>query len=103
MAKEQCHDWKAVHDWQPVNPGRLRVNGTCDMPTPGYKITLKRKVPPGINPTILLLEKVVTPPTGNVLQVITPTPVSYDEVTQEKFKQITILPDNTTIDVQDVH
>lgn len=99
----ECSGWKAIHDWQPVRPGKLTVTGVCNMPTPGYRIALKRKVPQGINPAILLLEKEVIPPQGSQLQVITPTPVSYDEVTQEKFQKITILPDNTTFDVQDVH
>ena len=99
----ECSGWKAVHDWQPVRPGKLTVTGVCNMPTPGYRVVLKRKVPQGINPAILLLEKEVIRPQGPHPQVITPTPVSYEEVTQEKFKNITIVPDNTTFDVQDVH
>ena len=68
--------WSAVHDFMPPTPARLRVNGTCDMPTPGYTLTLNRAVPQGINPRILLLHLKIEPPTGMVIQVITPTPVS---------------------------
>ncbi len=95
--------WEAVHNWQPPRPGKLTVTGVCDMPTPGYRIELKRKVPQGINPSILLLEKIVTPPTGPQPEVVTPTPVrAYEEVTQDKFKEVMILPDNARVEVRDV-
>jgi hypothetical protein len=100
-AQDSC-EWHAVHNWQPPHPGALAVSGVCQMPTPGYTIVLKRKTPQGANPSILLLTKTVTPPKGFVPQIVTPTPVLYREVTQTKYKQVTISPDNATIDVKDL-
>jgi hypothetical protein len=62
--KSNCEGWVAVHDFMPPGPARLSVNGKCTFPTPGYKVVLKKKVPQGINPSILLLDKEVTPPAG---------------------------------------
>lgn len=62
MTTFECSQWGAIHNWQPPHPGALVVTGVCNMPTPGYRITLKRKIPQGFNPKILMLEKVVTPP-----------------------------------------
>lgn len=103
MTASQCSQWRAIHNWQPPHPGALVVMGICTMPTPGYRVTLKRHVPQGINPLILLLDREATPPDGFVPQIITPAAVFYREITQEKYTQVTILPDNTTIDVADVH
>ncbi len=104
MAKtSECRDYRAFHNWQPPQPGALVVIGICDMPTPGYRITLKRAVPQGYNPEILLLEKKVIPPDGWVPQVKTATPVFCREVTATEYKQVQIVPDNVTIDIEDVH
>jgi hypothetical protein len=72
------------------------------MPTPGFVLTLKRKTPQGVSQAILLLEKTVTPPKGFVPQIITPTPALFRENTKTKYRQVTILPDNTTVDIQDI-
>jgi hypothetical protein len=55
--KSNCSDWTAIHDFMPPGPARLTVRGKCTFPTPGYTVTLKKKVPQGINPAILLLDK----------------------------------------------
>jgi hypothetical protein len=99
----KCGNWKAVHDWRPMHELYLSVTGACEMPTPGYRITLERQVPQGINPVILILNMTVTPPSGAEPDVMTSTPVSYRESTKEKFEKVMILPDGTTIAVQDVH
>lgn len=95
-------EWRAVHDWRPPAVGMLAVTGTCPMPTPGFSIVLKRKVPPGADPSVLLLEKMVTAPGGFVAQVLTPTPVLYREVTGVSISRVTILPDDHTVEVQDL-
>jgi hypothetical protein len=98
--------WEAILDLMP-GPQRkptLRVTGKCTFPTPGYTVTLVRHVPQGINPAILLLDKIVTPPTGVVPQVITTIDVTpYVEQTEQRFTDVTILPDNTTVPVKEVH
>jgi hypothetical protein len=94
--------WSAVHDFMPPTPARLRVNGTCEMPTPGYTVTLSRASPQGINPRILLLHLHIEPPTGMVIQVITPTPVSYEEQTDFHYESVSIIEAGVTISVQEV-
>ena len=101
--QRKCKNWRAVHDWQPMHEFNLYVTGTCEMPTPGYRITLKRQVPQGINPMILLLNKTITTSSGPVPDVMTPTSVFYRESTRRRFEKVTILPDRTTIRVQDLH
>lgn len=101
--KINCKDWTAIHDFMPVNPGRLTVHGTCIFPTPGYTVTLTKKRPQGINPTILILEKRVKTPEGVEPDVITSVPAQYEEVTQTHYKQVQILPDETLVEVEEVH
>jgi hypothetical protein len=98
----KCTEWAAWHDRMPGGPATLHVTGKCTFPKAGYVVTLRRHVPPGLNQTILLLDKEVTPPEGAVAQVETTVEVHYREETDEKFKQVTILPDNVTVDVQEV-
>ena len=97
-----CHDWTAVHDFMPPTPGRLRVHGKCTFPTSGYSVELKKHVPQGINPAILLLDKVVTPPAGIVSQKVTTVDVSYHEVTDIHYLEVEILPDGTKIQIKEV-
>ncbi len=100
--KGNCSDWSAIHDFMPPGPARLTVNGKCTFPTPGYKVTLKKKVPQGINPSILLLEKIVIPPSGPQPDVVTTISVTpYVEITDQRYKQVEIS-DGTKIDVKDV-
>ena len=99
----KCTGWQAVQDSMPPGPSRLTVTGRCTFPTPGYKVTLRDAVPQGINPRILLLRKTVTPPKGFVPQVITTVPVRYVKSRATiKYTNVTILPDGTTIKVQQV-
>ena len=99
--KGKCGDWSAVHDFMPPGPARLTVIGKCTFPTPGYKVQLKKKVPQGINPSILLLEKIVSGPSGPQPDVVTTIPITYEEITDQRYKEIEI-PDGTKIKVKDV-
>ena len=96
----RCQNWRAVLDTMPPGTPTLTVTGVCYTPTPGYKIKLVPAVPQGINPLILLLKKVVTPPTGIRPQVITKVDVRYQKKTKTKYTNVTILPDGTNIKVQ---
>lgn len=95
--------WSAVHDFMPPNPPRLRVHGVLVMPTPGYRLTLTRAVPQGINPDILLLDLHTEPPSGIVRQVLSPTTVSYQETTDTRYTSVHILPNGISIEVEEVH
>jgi hypothetical protein len=99
----KCGSWAAWHDFMPGKPPTLYVTGQCTFPTPGYTVTLRRAVPQGINPAILLLEKVVTAPTGVVPQVVTTLDVRFEEQTNERYTEVTINPDGVTVTVEIVH
>jgi hypothetical protein len=76
-------------------PGKtptLYVQGSCLCPTPKYELELKPRRP-GINPEDLLLELTAREPTDIVPEVITSTPVSYSEETDDRYKTVSVLPD----------
>ena len=98
----KCTGWQAVQDNMPPLPSRLRVTGKCTFLKHGYKVTLKEAVPQGINPSILLLRKIVTPPKGFVIQVPETIEVRFTKKTNMKYTHVTILPEGTTIKVQQV-
>jgi hypothetical protein len=96
----KCGGWKAWLDLMPPGTPTLHVTGKCVFPKHGYKVTLKKAVPQGINPAILLLRKTVKPPTG----IVIPTPqivnVSFTLKTKTKYTHVTILPDGVTVKVK---
>jgi hypothetical protein len=110
IAKERPHkevgnncEWTAIHDFMPPGPARLSVKGKCTFPTPGFKVTLKRKEPQGINPSILILEKVVIAPTKRQPQHPFEVVVEYLEKTNTHYSSVQILPEGTEIPVKEVH
>lgn len=98
----KCSDWKAWHDRQPVGPATLHVTGKCVLPTGGFKVELRPMKRQGINPRILLLEKIVHPPTGPANDIVTTVDVHYTEKTDAHYDQVTIIPDGVTIPVKEV-
>ena len=99
----RCTGWRAVQDNMPPGPPKLTVTGRCTFPTGGYRVTLKEAVPQGINPAILLLRKTVRRPTGNVPQVLTTVRVRYvKKNATTRYTHVTILPEGTTVKVQQV-
>jgi hypothetical protein len=63
---------------------------------------LKRKEPQGINPAILLLERIVHEPKGPEPDVLTEVEAHYEEETSALYTDVTILPDNVTVPVKQV-
>jgi hypothetical protein len=98
-----CGDWIAIQNMMPGASPNLHVKGTLLMPTPGYTLTLRLHEPQGINPAILLLVLTITPPTGIVPQLVTPTPVEYRADIARPLTEVSILPDNVIIPVKVVH
>jgi len=98
----RCANWRAWQDRMPPGPATLHVTGRCVFPTPGYRVTLRRAVPQGINPAIVLLLKVVTPPSGPRPDVVTTVEVRYRERNNRNITHVTILPEGKTIKVQQV-
>jgi hypothetical protein len=62
-----------------IDTVKLTVNGVCQEPTPGYKLTLTQVAVPGSDPATLLLALTVVPPTGIEPQHVAATPVEYDQ------------------------
>jgi hypothetical protein len=56
----------------------------------GYEVELRPSVPQGINPRDLLLDKIVTPPSGLAGDIVTDVEVRYEEVTDVKYETVTI-------------
>lgn len=81
----------------------LDVKGTCQEPTPGYKLALRPLNAPGSDPDTLLLVLTVVPPTGIEPQHVTPTKVEYKHtyvLPQKRPSKVTIFEAATTIDVK---
>ncbi len=102
-------DEKTFKAWVDLQPGghlnTLYVTGVVTVPTSGWKVELAEAHPPGSNPTILILNVNATPPTGKVLQVVTPVPVRFEKPNGKQFKQVTVHgagPD-FNIDVTEAH
>ncbi|MDP9793588.1 hypothetical protein J2S43_002100 [Catenuloplanes nepalensis] len=95
-------DWTAFFNRQPPGPFTLTVTGRLQMPTPGYKVTLTKTAPQGINPRDLLLDLTITPPSGPVIQVVTEVEVVYRERTESGYDTVTILPGGPSIKVEEV-
>jgi hypothetical protein len=89
-----------VNTWSAtLESGTLMVNGEYTFPTTGYKVHLAKREPQGFNPEVLLLEKVVVPPTGIVADHFVTIPVSFEERTATRYQAVEILPDATIIRV----
>jgi len=93
--------WWAWEDMMPGGPRSLHVVGQIMMPTPGYKLTLTRSEPQGINPTVLLLDLKETPPPGIVAQHLALTKVIFDESPAPRlYSHIHVRGTKTTIPVE---
>lgn len=94
--------WAAWLDTMPGSPWTLHVKGVLQMPTPGYELKLCEHEPQGINPAILLLDLIVTPPDPDLIvpQVITEEEARFKKDTETKYESVTILPDGPDIKVE---
>jgi hypothetical protein len=95
-----CRDWTARFLRVAGGGGVVLVTGTCTLPTSGHTVELRRHEPQGINPADLLLDLVVTEPSGPAAEVLTDVPGRYQERTDTGFGTVTILPDGPTIAVR---
>jgi hypothetical protein len=97
-------EWLAIEDRMPPGPPRLRVGGVLQAPTSGYQASLTKAEPQSINRKILLLNLNVTKPTGEVLKVITPLPVRYEEEVEEgEYTQVTVQGDGELLKKDKIH
>ncbi|MEI6553587.1 MAG: hypothetical protein WCO09_03395 [bacterium] len=72
-------------------PATLRVNGTIMTYSENDKVEIKKAVPQGINPTILLLDLKIIEKSGPMKGTDKPFQYESSEKGVEKFKQVTIL------------
>ena len=91
--EHECRDWEAWHDRMPGSPATLRVTGTCEVPSTGWRCELLRHEPPGFNPRDLLLDLVLHPPEGGMGgTMMSDVPCSFEEETDAKYDTVSILP-----------
>ena len=97
-------DWKAWHNLMPGSPATLHVTGKVTCPTGGYTAKLVPATSPSINPTIHILEVVVTPPARGqiVTEAFIDVDVHYTEVTDTSYQSIQIRPGDHMVAVETV-
>lgn len=100
LRESACGDWSAWHDCMRGKPPTLYVVGLCTFPTPGYTVVLKKAFPPGTNPAILILDRVVTPPMGPQPDRVDLVDVRFAERTTVEYDQVYIRPDDVLLGVQ---
>lgn len=86
-------DWSAIHDHMP-GPDKqwvTRVQGTVTTPTSDWTAELRRREPQGINPWDLLLDLIVTPPSGSSNDVVTDIPVTFEEPGEFEYDSVTVI------------
>lgn len=98
----ECDEWEALHDRMPGKPPTVHVTGACTFPTSGFKAELRYHEPQGINPADLLLDLLVTEPTGPVNEVMTRVEVEFRRETDFKYETATIIDYATGIPVKEV-
>lgn len=99
----RCFNWEATHNFMPgTQSPTLHVTGKCTFPTDGYSVRLERAEPQGINPAVLLLDRVVTPPAGAAAPVMTEELVNYSEETSFTYTGVMIQPSGPLIPVERV-
>ena len=100
--KGKCGNWKAWLNRMPPGPATINVTGECVFPSHGYKVTLKKAIPQGINPFILLLRKTVTPPSRPGAQTPQKVTAEFHSRASINYTHVTILPDGVTVKVKTV-
>ena len=99
----ECSNFRAYYNLEPGAEPVLYVTGQCTFRTTGYRVELRRAEPQGINPKILILEKLVTPPSGFTAPAIWTLDVRYEEQTRTRYSQVHIVPDDVLVNVKTVH
>jgi len=70
-------NWQAWVDEAAVNEPRLNISGEVDLPTPNYKAKWKLENSDRYSSLARNISISFTPPKGMVIQVVTPTKVSF--------------------------
>jgi hypothetical protein len=98
--------WIAIHEFTPLGPPRLRVEGNTMIPNLGVAPKLVRAESQGVDPKKLLLN-VVTEPLFNVQGDVRSRPVRskvlYEEETDYPFESVQIESIHQTIFIDNIH
>jgi hypothetical protein len=98
--------WIAIHEFTPIGPPKLRVEGNALIPNLGIAPKLVRSEAQGADPKVLSLS-IVTEPLTNVQGDLRPRPVRtrvwYEEVTDYPFESVEIESIRRTIGIENVH
>jgi hypothetical protein len=98
--------WIAIHEFTPLGPPRLRVEGNTMIPNLGVAPKLVRAESQGVDPKTLLLN-VVTEPLFNVQGDVRSRPVRsrvmYEEETDYPFESVQIESIHQTIFIDNIH
>jgi hypothetical protein len=95
-----CKGWDAWLDLRPGVRPTLHVKVRCTLPSPGYVVTLQPALPPGFNPRIYDLERVVEPPQGPMPEVPTTMRVHYVEAIDNRYDEISVRSDGVRLPVR---
>jgi hypothetical protein len=87
----EAKEFSAFVNRQPLATPTLIVSGTLRVGSPGYAAVLRLPQTQGINPDILLLELVVTPPTRFQAQVVTELPVRFESTDFVAVNEVDII------------
>jgi hypothetical protein len=97
--------WIAIHDFAPLGPPKLSVEGNAMIPHLGVAPKLIRAESQGVDPKVLLLN-VITEPLTNVQGDLRPRPINikvrYEEETDYPFESVQIESMHKTIGVENI-
>lgn len=83
-----------------IGPPRLEASCLVITPTPGYAAKLTPVKPQGFNPTILILQLSLTPPSGPVIEVISFATAHYTELNYKRdYTDVTVIYGQQTVTV----
>lgn len=73
----ESRNWQAWIDGVAENEPQLNISGEIDLPTPGYQVEWQPGILDRSNPPTQRISIILTPPEGIVIQVVTPSEVSF--------------------------
>jgi hypothetical protein len=95
QTQTNTNTWAATY-----RSGKLTVTGHLTFATTGYSVKLKKANSAIAHPGTLLLDKIVTNPTGIVADHVVSEVVTWEEHTESKYQAVEILPDGIRIPVE---
>ena len=100
-----AYNWEAWHFHEPDGSRFLQVSVMCVFESEGYSSFLRKAVPQSYNTDILVLERVIVPPT--LPEATCPnfyrTPACYKEREPANYTHVQILNDHITVRVRNIY